>query len=342
MIVPFGLRHIWLMRELRRSSVALNCKGSLLEEPADPFRRALHGYFLKPTADVFTFIMCSSANAPRLCGFVQAGAQHSVVPWAGQQAPVAWQVAAMSPALNSCAEGATVWYRLLLHLCIAAGEKHVQRLYARLPEDSSAEDVFRQASFSVYCHESVFCRADGASLGLLSPRMHSVSAKDQWDLHRLWAQLTPQPVVHAEGANEARSSPVSPDRAASGTAHGYAWRNHAGAMQGYLHLLVKPRGVWLRLLVYPESGNSATEMLDHAFAVLAGLSSRPVYCAVRDYEGGLQGLLEERGFSYMDSHSLLVKHTTVRVRQPRRTLVPSLEKRAEAAPTASRSHPGGL
>jgi len=111
-------------------------------------------------------------------------------------------------------------------------------------------------------------------------------------------------------------------------------------MQGYLHLLVKPRGVWLRLLAYPESASCAIEMLDHAFAVLAGVSPRPVYCAVRDYEGGLQGLLEERGFGYMESHSLLVKHTTVRVREPRRTLVPSLEKRAEAAPTASRSHAG--
>jgi hypothetical protein len=42
-----------------------------------------------------------------------------------------------------------------------------------------------------------------------------------------------------------------------------------------------------------------------------------------------------------DTYSLLVKHTTVRVREPRRRLVPAFEKRAEITPTAvSRSETG--
>ena len=58
------------------------------------------------------------------------------------------------------------------------------------------------------------------------------------------------------------------------------------------------------------------------------------------YEGGMQAALEERGFDPIDSYSLLVKHTTVRVKEPRRKLVPALEKRVEVTPTVSRSEAG--
>jgi len=50
--------------------------------------------------------------------------------------------------------------------------------------------------------------------------------------------------------------------------------------------------------------------------------------------------LEERGFTPIDTYSLLVKHTTVRVKEPRRKLLPALEKRVEVTPTVSRSETG--
>jgi hypothetical protein len=47
--------------------------------------------------------------------------------------------------------------------------------------------------------------------------------------------------------------------------------------------------------------------------------------------------LEDRGFALLEICSLLVKHTTVRVKEPLRSLVRVLEKRAEIAPTVSHS-----
>jgi hypothetical protein len=255
-------------------------------------------------------------------------------------------MAHIAPLLDHSEEAATVWYRLLLHLCIASGEQQVQRLCARLVDDSPAEDVFRQAGFAVYSRERIFSRPCGQTVGQashsavpgqLSARMHRVGAEDRWDVQRLWTRVTPSLVLHAEGFNgsNGNTQPVPPPFSA--LEHGYVCRNDKGELLGCLNLLLKPRGVWLRLLVYPEASDCAVEMLDHALAVLRNHSPRPAYCAVREYEGGMEGMLEDRGFEYVENHSLLVKHTTVRVREPRRQLVPSLEKRAEIAPTASRS-----
>jgi DNA-directed RNA polymerase subunit N (RpoN/RPB10) len=246
-------------------------------------------------------------------------------------------------------EAATVWYRLLLHLCIAAGEQQVQRLYARLSEDSPSEDVFRQAGFAVYCCERIFSRSprhqlteasDSTAARQLSARMQPVHADDHWHLQRLWTRATPRLVLHAEGFNGSHGDSQPMDLPISGLERGFVCRSDKGEMQGCLQLLSRPRGVWLRLLSSPGASDAAVEMLDHALAVLHDHPPRPIYCAVREYEGGVQSVLEDRGFVHVENHSLLVKHTTVRVREPRRQLVPSLEKRAEAAPTVSGSKAG--
>ncbi len=337
MITAFGLRHIWLVHQLEGASSAVDCRSGLLDEPYAPLRTALQGYFFRPTAGVFTYVLRDSARGPNLCGFAQARTLRSISHWAGHRPGPALNVVCMAPVLDSSEDAATIWYRLLLHLCIAAGEQQVQRLFARLPSDSPAEDVFRQASFAVYCHERIFSLPEAMAVGKSSSRMVPVRSEDAWDLQRLWARATPQLVSQAEGFNGPGGTSTLPNMLQPDADRGYVWRGDHGELQGYLHLLLRPRGVWLRLLVHPDAADSYGAMLDHALDVLGEHPGRAVYCAVRDYEGYGRVELEERGFRHLEDHSLLVKHTTVRVREPRRQLVPSLEKRAEVAPTVSRT-----
>lgn len=349
MITPFGLRHIWLMRELQSASIELDLKNALLEEPTTPLRAALRGYFLKSSAGVFTYVLRASDRAGSFCGFAQARAHRS---------GLAWKVVRMAPVLDHSEDAATIWYRLLLHLCIAAGERRVQRLFARLPEGSAAEDVFRQASFVAYCHEQVFRRpprrTEGETLprqengetspgkrtaGQLGPRMQPVQPEDRLDVRRLWCRVTPRPVLQAEGSDDLGGSSPSFEPPFSDAERSYVLRSYGGEILGYVYILPRPRGVWLRLMVQPDAGDSVAEMLGHALAALED-HPRPIYCAVREYEGGMQAALEERGFTPIDTYCLLVKHTTVRVKEPRRKLVPALEKRVEVTPTVSRSEAG--
>jgi len=339
-IAPFGLRHLGLMRELQGLGSEIDRKYSLLEPPSDAFWAALRGYLFRSSTDTFTFVMRASAASPSLRGFVQARWQRYTVPWVGERASAAWSVSRLAPELDSSEDAATVWYRLLLHLCIAAGEQTVQRLFARVVEDGPAEEVFRQAGFSTYCHENVFRRIGASSGTAPVTNVRSLGTWDHWGVQRLWVQVTPYLVQSAEAPGDARGSAQAKGTSLSNGEQAYVWSGTGEEILGYIGVLDRPRGVWLRTLAHPDSREAFPDMLDFVLGRLPPGEERPVYCAAREYQGGTQLALADRGFELVESHSLLVKHTTARVHQSRRQFVPALEKRAEITPTVSRSDVG--
>jgi hypothetical protein len=326
-ITPFGLRHIQLVRSLQENSTVLDFEHALLD-PEAPLWTALRGYFLKSRAGPFTYVLQAPDHGKKLHGFVQARAR---------KPGTVWNVTRIAPALDGSGDAATTWYRLLLHLCIAAGERHVQRLLARLAQGGNAEDIFRQASFSVYCHERLFRRPPPDGNAKASSDMQPLGPEHSLDVQGLFSESTPRLVQLAEGVEDVGTRSQPPDIPSSDTQCCYGLIGPRGRMLGFLRILVGPLGSWVRLMMLKEAHDWADEMLDHALCVLSDHPPRPVYCSVREYQGGLQTPLEERGFSLADAHSLLVKHTTVRVSESSRKLVTSLEKRAGVVPTASRS-----
>ncbi len=335
MITPFGLRHVGLLRQLQGTCTELDLTSAL--ETASPLRAALRGYFLGARAGVHTYVLRTLDHAQGQHGFVQSRVQRPLVPLLERALP-AWRVVTMAPLLDKSEDAATIWYRLLLHLCIAAGERGVPRLFACLPESSAAEDVFRQATFAAYCHQQLYWRASGQGIGRSSARVRDATAEDSLDVRRLWHNVTPRTVQQAEDLGNARATPVSTALAVSDADRHLVLRSSGGQLQGCLCVLARPRGVWLRLIADADASDCATEVLDHGLAAIED-RSRPVYCAVRDYEGGVRGLLEDRGFTPGDTYSLLVKHTTVRVKEPLRKLVPALEKGVEVTPSVTHSEP---
>lgn len=325
MITPFKLRNIYLLQSLQSDNSVADIN-YILAEPPTPLRVALQGYFLGARSGVHTYVLRTADHHSGLHGYVQARARKS---------SPAWNVTRLAPALDSSEEAATIWYRLLLHLCIVAGEQGIQRLFTRLPAESPAEEVFRQASFSVYAHERVFSRNGTLGLGKPSVNLHAVDCERQWDIQRLYHRNTPRQVSQVEEAEDLWVDSIPSESFQSSLEQqGYALHSN-GKLQGYLCIVTGTYGAWLRMVMPSETQNVAAEMLDHGLSLLK--PGQPVYCAVREYQGGMQVLLEERGFSLLGVHSLLVKHTTVRVKEPSRNLVRALEKRAEIAPTVSQS-----
>jgi hypothetical protein len=334
-IAPFGLRHVGLLRQLQGTCTELDLKNGL--ETASPLTAALRGYLLGARAGVHTYVLRTSDHARSQRGFVQARAQRSLVPLVECPSP-AWRVVTMAPLLDESEDAATIWYRLLLHLCIAAGERGVPRLFACLPERSDAEDVFRQATFVPYCHQQIYWRANGQGIGQPSSRVRQATSDDGLGVRCLWHKVTPRAVEQAEEPCSPRAAPGSTEVAVSDVERHFVLRRGGEQPQGCVSVLERPRGVCLRVIADADAAGSAAEVLDHGLAAI-GDRSRPVFCAVRDYEGGMRGLLEDRGFTDGQTYSLLVKHTTVRVREPLRKLVPALEKGVEVAPSVSRSEP---
>jgi len=245
---------------------------------------------------------------------------------------------AQDTAFSTADEASTIWYRLLNHLCARAGERGIQRLFAHLTEDGEEIETFQQLGFSPYTREDILC-LNGLSEShrrLDRVVMRPQQAVDAWALQRLYANVAPRLVQQAESLGERgweRSSADWPLRTGS---EGYVLEDN-GEIVSYLLFSGGRIGHWMRILLHPQAYDRADEVIQHGLAFLSHYPPCPIYCSVREYEGGLRAPLQDWGFEPFGSQAILVKHTTVRIKEPTRKLVPALDKRAEAAtPTMSR------
>ena len=325
MITPFGLRHIGQVRDLAASCTVLDPAAVGTSSSGDPLLRALRGYFVRNSGK-FTYVLRAVDGSTLWRGFVQAEKE----PGAS-----AWRVVCLAPRIPDCPYAPTVWYRLLLHLFIAAGERHVQKLFACVEQDGSEEQILRQANFALYCHDSVWLLSKDSSLRCgPTERVRAARPEDAWGIQRLCTKVAPRPVREAEGLVENGSGGEPPGSlelpgqlvlvGRQADVAGWAAVSHDGS------------AYWLRLAVSPEERDGAAELVQCALAAIPAAGPRKVLCAVRDYEGGMAAVLDQSGFEPMVERSLLVKQTTVQVSESRRKLVTTLEKRAGVVPTTSR------
>jgi hypothetical protein len=162
---------------------------------------------------------------------------------------------------------------------------------------------------------------------------------DVWALQRLRSSLIPRPVQHAEGGIHAEKYPASLlPWWKSREIEEYIWKEGT-AIQAHVSIIVGERGHWLRVLLAPSVASLADSVLSDSLSLLSSHPARPVYCAVRGYEGGVQGALDALGFEPLASEVLMVKQMAVRARAPVNNLSPALEKSVETAtPISTSSH----
>jgi hypothetical protein len=160
-------------------------------------------------------------------------------------------------------------------------------------------------------------------------------ARDGWNLLRLYAEFAPRSVQIAEGM-------LSPQ--GQGGKLGDWWDQSSGAgyileVDGEIAGAVRVRrgraAYWLRFWLHPQAEDQGDNLVLGALSLLHSAPHRPVYCNVRDYESGLRGALDMLGFQHLQTRSLLIKHTTARVKEPLLKLMPALEKRPEPARSVS-------
>ena len=326
MITPFGLRHTFLVRDLAASCTVLDPAAPGDSSSANPLHQAMRGYFVRQSG-TFTYVLHAVDGGVPWQGFVQAR---------GEPGANAWRVVCLAPKIQDQPHAPTLWYRLLLHLCIAAGEHHIQKLFACVEPDGAEEQVLRQASFAVYCHDSVWLQSGNRPLQCtVAERVRAARAQDQWDIQRLYARVAPRLVREAEGSGEngtGRGPPGLLEAEAE-----FVLTGRQDEVTGWAAVSSAGSAYWLRLMLSPDEREGEAELVRCALAGIPEKSDRKVLCAVRDYEGGVATVLGQCGFELLVERSLLVKHTTVQVSETRRRVVPSLEKRAGAVPTASQS-----
>jgi hypothetical protein len=329
-IGPFDLRHIGLVYGLQDATTALDLKAGLVETPS-PLRSALRSYLPTGAMRTYTYVLQAPSNGHPLRGFVQA---------CPRQSEIAWKVTCIAPNLNTSDQAATVWYRLLLHLCIAAGERRVQRLFACLPDDHPAEEVLRQAGFASYARQRLLARSAALPITARPSRAAKpLRPEDAVGVTSLFHKLTPRLVQQTAELQEWPAEVPMQDAMLKSSAQAYVWQDHQGDLSGYLYLDVGPRGVWARVIVRPDQRHQALEMVEHALSLAASYTPRPVYCTVREYESGVEHALEQSGFEASGTYRLWVKHTAVQVKAVPHKFVQTFENRAGVAPTVSHCGP---
>jgi hypothetical protein len=314
------------MQPLQMRGVQLDLERAVLW-PHTPTQAALFAHVPLSAIGAETIVLYPSpSRRTRAVGFAQLRARRG--------RPEA-DIVFLAPALDSDNDAVSIWYRLLAECAKEIGGRGGQRLFAQVAGGNGIEEVFRQAGFTAYAHDDVY-RLDDLPPNLAQTKLlRHQRVRDGWNLLRLYAEFAPRSVQIAEGM-------LSPQ--GQGGKLGDWWDQSSGAgyileVDGEIAGAVRVRrgsaAYWLRFWLHPQAEEHGEELILGALALLRAAPRRPIYCNVRDYESGLRGALDLFGFRNVQTRSLLIKHMTVRIKEPLIKLMPALEKRPEPARSVS-------
>lgn len=316
------VRDLLLVSKLQNHGMQLGLEEALTQTYR-PLLAALVGCLPVEGMGVFTYVCAKVKESRQMAGFGQVRMRKE-----SSEADVVY----LTPSLSVAKDAKTIWRRLLEQLCFEAGERGTQRIFARLPEDGPEVEVFQQVGFSIYTREDVF-RLAQIPPDLVHPEKKTLRLQrptDSWGLQGLYADVAPRLVQQAENITVREwetSSSLWPRQARR---EGYVLEDQ-GEVVGYLRIRQGQIGHWLEMLLHPQAYERANEFVEQSLSLLTEYPPRPIYCCVRRYQGGLRTPLEAMGFQHFASQCVMVKYTTVLIKEPALKRVPALEKRAEVA-----------
>ena len=323
MIRPFALRDLYLVGQPKEHVVL--CPIEALTRPQVPLWADLTSLLPLSEEQSLTLVLNEQRGQGKQCqGFIQAkqSLAHKTV-----------YIQRLMPALNADQDAAAIWTRLLNHIITAAAQSGMQRVFSCVAEGSPEMAALTGAGMNQYTREDIFRLAPDTHPQVAAPPgIRPEQSADQWNLGQLYRQVTPRLVQQAESPAEELTGDRLSGPLGWGQGEGFCLEDRHG-IAGYGYLRSGRIGHWLSILVHPRAAERAGDLLDYGLALLNYYPSYPVYCGVREYQGGVRVPLAQRGFALFASQCLLVRHTLARVKEAARGLVPALEKRVEAPTT---------
>ena len=324
MIRPFVLPDLGLLVQLRKNHVSL-CPIEALTRPQSPLWSAMASLIPFGEGRSLTFVLQEQRAQDRQ--------QRGCIQASQPPAQLTLYIQRLMPALNSGKDGQGLWTRLLNHVVSAAGERGLLRVLACAGDESPEMAALSTAGFKAYAREDIYRLAPKHRSQVPAPSgIRQEQSTDGWGIAQLYRATTPHLVQLAESPSEGVRTDWLCGPMGCGLGEGFVLEDEAG-MAGYGSLVSGRIGHWLRILVLSRAFDRSHELIDYGLALLDYYPPHTVYCGVREYQGGVRVPLEERGFELVSTVCQMVRHTTVRVKEPVRSLVPTLEKRIEAPTT---------
>jgi hypothetical protein len=303
---PFRAGDSLRVYRLQRKGISLDLQWTLTQSHT-PLREAWLAFLTQQAMGQPTFVLSDFHDGE---GFIQ-------IRYRPHQA--AADVAFLSPSLEGDHGAVRVWSQLLDGACVDAAGRGIQRVFANLPDSGAEVDVFHQTGFTLYAGEDIYRLDQLETVQFQSERLSPRPQRlEDWPaIQKLCVAITPQRVRQAEGG-------IAVTTGRERNCRRYVLPGEDGV----------PR--WLRVLVHPDARDVAEGLVRWGLEELAGLSARPIYCNVRQYESGVRLALEAAGFAPFTTRALMVKHTMALSKVPAQELAPALKSSAEALPPAYR------
>ncbi len=302
---------------LQRKGVSLDLQRSLTQ-PSKPLLEAWLAFLTQQEMGRPTYVLSDLRDGE---GFVQ-------LRFRPHQAAV--DVSFLAPVLEDRRDATRVWSRLLDGACVEVARRGIQRVFANLPESGAEADLFYQSGFTLYAGEDIYRLAQnpGAVYQEGSAGLRPRRPEDWPSIQKLCVAITPQRVRQAEGGI---SIAAGMERHFQ---HYVLPGKNAGELLAILSLCIGGQALWLRLLVHPDARHVVDTLVHGALAMAKDHPALPVFCNVRQYEGGVRAALEAAGFEHHAIRALMVKHTLAWSKTAAPELTPALQSSAEAAPSA--------
>jgi len=218
-----------------------------------------------------------------------------------------------------------MWSALLDAITRTAGRRRATRLFARVPDNADAMIALRDAGYITYGRESLYVAPyhKTARSAAEQPALRRQQGGETWAIHQLYTLTTPKAMQFAE----ARTSSYwdLPRRDGSRCAY---WIGEAHEVTAYARTLSGEHSQLIDLLFRPEAREQLPAFIQRVLAALPAGEGDLVYVRALGHQEELGGVLEALGFSPLIRQSLLVKYTTISVREavPAFAPVPGLRR----------------
>jgi hypothetical protein len=302
---------------LQRKGISLDLQRSLTQ-PSKPLLEAWLAFLTQQEMGRPTYVLADLRDGE---GFVQ-------VRFRPHQA--AADVSFLAPALEEGRDRSNVWSRLLDGASVEVAGRGIQRLFANLPESGAEADLFYQSGFTLYAGEEVFRVTRPPELDDAEeiPGLRPQRPEDWPSIQRLCVAITPQRVRQAEGG-------ISVAAGMERNCQHYVLPGEGDEeLVAVVGICIGGQARWLRLLVHPDARDVAEGLIRRALEIMDHHPAHPVYCNVRQYEGGVRAALEAAGFQHYASRALMVRHTLAWSKTAVPELATALKASAEIAPPA--------
>src|SRR5216684_6085206 len=250
-----------------------------------------------------------------------------------------WDISFLASMVQRNVSSDDVLAALLEYMLEMAAGHGILRIFAKVEDEIPEQELFQRTGFQRYARELTYVYdLDNGTPETSSPNLPALRRWNRhhvWGLHQLYRSVTPQRVQMAELLDDSEE---------------FA-KLHVGSLrplpsplgrgnENYVCDVGVRLGAWLRLcrghgsaphqlslIVHPEHSELAEPLLRFGIRRLQedGVTTRRIYCKVREYESFVIAALRNSGFEQASIKALLVRHIALLAMRQR--TVPALEQR---------------